>query len=275
VPTIIVAVGTLRFCPAYESIASVRILAAQCARAWRWGLLRTKGAQMHEVRYALPAATSSRDNGVVRKARLTKRFDQESGFLQRHEIGLQRTMLAIERHRQAVALDRIGVMESMKIVAFDDEVRVGGRFFEAPGRVDWMDYRQAKPATWFQNARSFLNGSRHPADILKRHEGDRQIRARIIKRKRGGIRQTHVHRWVGLSGGGDERRRTVDANDTVPAFLQVARETSLAAPDIQSLPSRRRQESKKLVAVKPPITVVSGSARPLNPLARLSLPADT
>jgi len=122
---------------------------------------------MQEEGYALPAAASSRKNGVFRKARLTKRLDQEPGFLQRYEIGLQRTMLAIERHRQAVALDRIGVMESMKIVAFDDEVPVGSRFFEAPSRVDRMDYRQAKSPTWFQNARCFLNGSRHPVDILK------------------------------------------------------------------------------------------------------------
>src|SRR5882757_3299322 len=85
------------------------------------GLLRAKGAQMQEEGYALPAAASSRNNGVFRKARLTKCLDQEPGFLQRYEIGLQRTMLAIERHRQAVALDRIGVMESMKIVAFDDK----------------------------------------------------------------------------------------------------------------------------------------------------------
>ena len=131
------------------------------------GLLRAKGAQMQEEGYALPAAASSRNNGVFRKARLTKCLDQEPGFLQRYEIGLQRTMLAIERHRQAVALDRIGVMESMKIVAFDDEVPLGSRFFEAPSRVDRMDYRQAKSPTWFQNARCFLNGSRHPVDILK------------------------------------------------------------------------------------------------------------
>jgi hypothetical protein len=38
---------------------------------------------------------------------------------------------------------------------------------------------------------------------------------------------------------------------------------------------RRRHETKKLVAVKQPTTVVSGSARPLNPLAGLSLPPDT
>jgi hypothetical protein len=138
-----------------------------------------------------------------------------------------------------------------------------------------MNYRQAKSSAWFQNARCFSNGSSHPVDILKRHKGDRQIRARVIKRKRGGIGQTHVHRWIELAGGGDERRRTVDADDTMPEFLQVTRETSFAAADIQCLSSRRRQETKKLIAVKPPITVVSGSARPLNPLAGLSLPADT
>src|SRR5260370_19901349 len=111
---------------------------------------------MQEEGYALRAAASSRNNSVFRKARLTKRFHQEPGFLQCCEIGLQRTMLTIERHRQAVALDRIGIMESMEIVAFDDEVRVGGRFFEASSRVDRMDYRQAKSPTWFQNARCFM-----------------------------------------------------------------------------------------------------------------------
>lgn len=72
---------------------------------------------MQEVGYALAAAASARYDGVFRKARLTKRLDQEPGFLQRYEIGLQRLVPAIERHRQAVALDRVGVMESMEIVA--------------------------------------------------------------------------------------------------------------------------------------------------------------
>src|SRR3979411_199358 len=132
-----------------------------CLRRQR-GLLWAKGAQVQEEGYALPAAANSRNNGVFRNARLAKRLDQEPGLLQRHEIGLQRAMLAIERHRQAVALDRISVLESMKIVAFDDEVRVGGRFFEAPDGVDRMNYRQAKSPAWFQNARCFSNGSRHP-----------------------------------------------------------------------------------------------------------------
>src|SRR5450755_2067979 len=103
--------------------------------------LRAKGAQMQEVGYALPAAASTGNNGVFRKGRLAKRLDQEPGLLQRYEIGFQRAMLAIERHRQAIALDRISVTESIKIVAFDDEVPVGGRFFEAPSGVDRMNYR--------------------------------------------------------------------------------------------------------------------------------------
>src|SRR5882762_2794503 len=45
------------------------------------GLLRAKGAQMQEEGYALPAAASSRNNGVFRKARLTKCLDQEPGIV--------------------------------------------------------------------------------------------------------------------------------------------------------------------------------------------------
>ena len=122
---------------------------------------------MQEVRYALPAAASALNNGVFWKARLTKRLDQESTFFQRHEVVLQRTMLTIERHRQAVALDRIGVTEGMKIIAFDNEVRVGRRFFEAASGVDRVDYGYAKSPTGFQNTRCFRNSSRHAADILK------------------------------------------------------------------------------------------------------------
>ena len=187
---------------------------------------------MQKEGYALPAAASPRSNGVFWNIRLAKGLDQESSRLQRYEIGFQGAMLAIERHSQAVALDRISETETMKIVAFDGEASVSSRFFEAPGGVDWMNYRQAKSPTWLQNARRLSNGSGHPVDIVKRHKGDRQIRARIVKRKRGGIAQTHVHGGVELAGGGDERRRTVDADDTMSKFLQVACETSFAAPDI-------------------------------------------
>ena len=104
---------------------------------------------MQEVGYALPAAASTGNNGVFRKGRLANRLDQEPGLLQRYEIGFQRAMLAIERHRQAIVLDRISVTESMKIVAFDDEVPVGGCLFEVPSGVDRMYYRRAKSTAWF------------------------------------------------------------------------------------------------------------------------------
>jgi hypothetical protein len=72
----------------------------------------------------------------------------------------------------------------------------------------------------------------------------------------------------------NHRGRTVDSDDTVTKLLQVTREPSFAAADIQRLSPRRRQETKKLVSVKAPVTIMSGSTRPLNPLAGLGFPAD-
>ncbi len=184
-------------------------------------------------------------------------------------------MTAVERHGQAVALDRIGIMEGAEIVALDDERRIRSRLFETPGRGHRMDDRHAKSAAGGENPCGFGNGGRHAVDILQRHEGDRQIRARIVQRKGCGIREPHVHRRVGRFRRGNQRRRTVDADDVMPECLQVARETSLPAADIQRQPSRCRQQIEKLVAVKPPIAVVSGSARPFNPSPRLGLPAGT
>lgn len=48
-------------------------------------------------------------------------------------------MPAPEGHRQTIALDRIHVMKGIEIVALDDKVRIGGRFFEFSGRVHRVD----------------------------------------------------------------------------------------------------------------------------------------
>jgi hypothetical protein len=51
---------------------------------------------------------------------------------------------------------------------------------------------------------------------MKRHERDSEVCTRVLQRKRGGIGQTNIHRWISLASSGDEGRRRVDADDVMP-----------------------------------------------------------
>ena len=53
---------------------------------------------------------------------------------------------------------------------------------------------------------------------------------------------------ISLAGQPDQSGRPVDADDAVAARLQVARETSLAAAEVEREPLRRWEEREKLVA---------------------------
>src|SRR4030081_723616 len=90
---------------------------ARRTRSWRRAreALWAKNPQMQEEGQALPATLSFRNKSVLRNARLAGRLCQKPCLLQSHEIGLDRPVLAMKRHRQAVALHRISVMESTKI----------------------------------------------------------------------------------------------------------------------------------------------------------------
>src|SRR5262245_7697284 len=108
---------------------------------------------MQEERQPLPAAAAFGCDRVSWNLRLAKCLDEEAGFLDRQKIGFDWPMLAMEGHRQSVALHGVGVVERRKIVALDDERCIGGARLKTPGRVDRMDDRQAEPAAGFEDAR--------------------------------------------------------------------------------------------------------------------------
>ena len=58
-------------------------------------------------------------------------------------------------------------------------------------------------------------------------------------------------------------------------LLEMPREPALAAANVDGAFSRRRQEVEKLVAMKSPVAVVTGSACPRNPFSGVRFPAVT
>src|SRR5258706_8420054 len=58
----------------------------------------------------------------------------------------------------------------------------------------------------------------------------------------------------------------------MPKFLQVAREPSFAAADVNRPPPRPKHDLKELIAVEAPVTIMPSRARPFNPLSGMSFP---
>ncbi len=113
---------------------------------------------------------------------------------------------------------------------------------------------------------------RHSIDVVKGHEGDREIGARVLQRQCGGIGDPQIHRRVRGAGGRDHRGRRIDADDAMPELFQVPRQSSFAAADVDRPQAGRRQQGEELVAVKSPVAVMSGMPRPCDPSAGLRFP---
>src|SRR5207344_352833 len=77
---------------------------------------------------------------------------------------------------------------------------------------------------------------------------------------------------IDLACGGEHRRRRVDHNHLMADYLEVAREPSLTATEIEGPLARCGHQLEELVAVKLPVAVVAGLARPRDELGRVLLP---
>ncbi len=102
-------------------------------------------------------------------------------------------MLTVEYHRQTVPFDSVGVTEWAKVVPFDDKGRIGGPTFEMSGRIDRMNNRETNSPAGFQNTRYFTNNERHGVNVVKRHEGDRKVRAGVVQWQRGRVGKPNIH----------------------------------------------------------------------------------
>src|SRR5262249_32404910 len=121
-----------------------------------------------------------------------------------------------------------------------------------------MDDCHAQATAGFENARYFAHGGRHRIDVVKRHEGDRQVCAGGGKRQRGSVGQSKIHQWIRLARRSNQGGRGIDTNDVVAERLQVSREPAFAATDVNCPPPRRRHDLEELIAVEAPVAIVPG-----------------
>lgn len=77
---------------------------------------------------------------------------------------------------------------------------------------------------------------------------------------------------IRLSGVLDHGAGSVDAGDPVAASLQVTREATLAAAEVQRQTIRRRQRLEEPIAVEAPVAVMARSASPGHPSICLRFP---
>ena len=94
----------------------------------------------------------------------------------------------------------------------------------------------------------------------------------VGERQFGGIRNEVLAARVCVPSGGDHRLGRVEPDGPVPELLQVARYPSLATADVERQAPGRGDEVEETLAMKPPVTVVSGLPRPADPVGRVPLP---
>jgi hypothetical protein len=131
---------------------------------------------------------------------------------------------------------------------------------------------EAEPAARDEDARRLGDRARHVLDVHQRVVGDDEVELAVAERERRCVREDVGTAGIGFPGGGEERRRRVEAHDGVPARREVAADAALAAADLQRAPAGRRHEREEGVAVRP-VLVVAGPARPVDPVLGLRFPA--
>src|SRR5262249_40656137 len=86
---------------------------------------RPMGPQVQEEGQPLPSTAGTRCRGVVWNARLAQRHNHPTSIFKSAQLDFERPMFAMECHRDAIALDRLRIVERSQIVSLDNERRVG------------------------------------------------------------------------------------------------------------------------------------------------------
>jgi hypothetical protein len=164
------------------------------------------GAQVEEKRYPLPTATAVRLDHTIRNLRFSQGLDEQAGFLERQKITFNRSMLAVKCHGQPVPLDRIGVVKRSEVASLDHEGRglFAGSRLKSPRRIERVNDCHAETPPGLENACGFPHGSRHGVHIVKRHEGDRQVSARIVEGKSGSVGKANIQGRIKPASGSNQ-----------------------------------------------------------------------
>jgi hypothetical protein len=157
-------------------------------------------------------------------------LDRKACRLERRRVALERAVPAVERHPQAVALERVGVRELVEIRARYDERALCLFVRETARRVDGMNDGRGEHAVGLEHACALAHGAIEIVDVgdeRQRFCGSLEIRAF----------GTHLTRSA------HQRRRRLDPGDSMPARFQIARHAPFPAAEIQRRPAGRGKRS--------------------------------
>ena len=135
-----------------------------------------------------------------------------------------------------------------------------------------MGDRDAEAAAGLEHTSGLAHDASQVVQVHQHHERDDEIARAVLDRQSGGVRLADVKRRIGGPRGLDERGRRVERAHVVAALLQVAREPTFAAADIEGQPAGRRQQFEEALPMKAPVGVVVRLARPARPVGGVAFP---
>jgi len=212
---------------------------------------------------------------MVRDTGLPDSLDDEARILERDGVGLKWAMPAVKSHGEAVTLYRIGVPEGLKITSLDGKRRVGALTLEVPCGIDRVHDSDAEVAARLKHTCNFPHRSRHVVDVVKRHEGNGQIRAGFLEWKGCRVSLADIYRRVEFLRRSNKSRRRIHADNLMAEPFQVTGKPTFATAYVEGPPSGSGQEVKEQIAVISPIAVVARGTGPRDPLPGVSFPALT
>src|SRR5688500_2523577 len=109
--------------------------------------------------------------------------------------------------------------------------------------------------------------------VLEGHERNNEVEGLVVERQVRSVGLMRLEVWISLGRRRQHRRRPVDCRDVVTHRPQVARETPLAAAEIESPPARWGQQIEELIAMEAPVAVVIRLPRPRDELRCVLLPS--
>jgi hypothetical protein len=203
-------------------------------------------AQHEEVRQASPALLRRIALDLRgRDPRLAQRLDEQSRLTERPAVVLERIRPAVEGHSQAGTLEGLAEVPrapAAKVGVPDDGRRIGLARLEPPRVREWVCDADAEPPAGLEHPRSLAYRAGHVLDVHQGVVRNDQVEGRVIEGERGRIGEDVVAADVGLVRCAQQRRRGIDARDSVTPRGEIARQPSLAAAEVERCAAERRQE---------------------------------
>ncbi len=135
-----------------------------------------------------------------------------------------------------------------------------------------MHDSRAQATTRREHPGRLRHSALHVVHVVQREQRRDELERCVGEWEGGGIGHPVVARRVRLFGVLDQRRRGVHADDVVAVPAEVARESALAAAEVEREPGGRRQQCEEAIAVKLPVAIVARPARPGDPVLGFRLP---